>query len=431
MRKRLFLSLLVLLLALMCGCGQGGHDPTDDMELVVTEPAFIPDYNPGEENTRSSTAWSFCVQQGDWLYYTSYEGHHDNSRADYILKYPIGGDAEDVQVILSQGALGKGVLSCSVCGAGVHEFVSLEAVLGDWIYINMKDGHLIRLRTDGQIVENVLCSKPEAMVTNLCMVFRDHYLYYVEQITRHLDASTTASTYYLHKVKLDTLDDTTVGEIEWAPDDFESCCAVFQEDGSFYIDGGSCIAEIKPDDEISTFRYSFAMERYEKVPLGYRLLPGVSSGLIFTSNHTSFVPGGLYSLGHNALTQLPSDFIVTWDEYAARGGWRVWSDFLLPGSEDVKGDALRWIVDVDKGFACNLNEKDGLVYYSIYDRLLYKINNDVGEYLFWSEDEELLYYQTRADGVYYLCRTKLDGTEWEDVSWLTYVPEEESHSIFG
>lgn len=448
--KRLFVIVLAVFLVIgLMACGKDVPETTGPVDTVPvestsepeteattvpteppvpTEPEFVPDYKPGEENTRSSTRPGFCIQQGEWLYYTTDGDNHSNVHAEAVLKFPIGGCAEDVQKVLAEDDFSKISICCDNCNELVMDFKSLLAVLGDWIYIEIDDGHILQARTDGTHLECIWCPEPEDLVKNAYVMFRDQYLYFTEETIRRLDASTTASTFMLKKQDLDTREVVTVGEVDWNLQNFGRGSVVFQSDGSFYACGEYQIVEIKPNDEINAYDYSYSLDGARDGQAGYRFMPGVERSLLFTTNNAAYHPDGLHSINCKEIGNLPSEFVVSKDEYAPKDRdaaclWTAWDSYLLAGSEDIT--YYDGIVDVNDGYAYNADLKSGLVYYSLADQTVYKINNDVGDYLFWSEDEDLLYYQTHINGDYYLCRAKLDGSGWEDVSWMLVVPSPE------
>lgn len=398
------------------------------VETIVTaptEPEFVSDYKPGEENTRSFTRESFCIQQGEWLYYTTDGDKYNSEYAKTLLKFPIGGKNEDVQKVLSEDELSDNSISCDLCNGLVVDFKTLHAVLGDWVYIGTEDKHILRSRTDGTQVECIWCPEPEDLVKNAYVMSRDDCLYFTEETLKHLDASTLVSTYLLKKQDLGTGNITTVGEVDWNLQNFGRGSVVFQADGSFYACGEHQVVEIKSNDEINKYDYTFSFEQDNGDLSGYVFMPGVERSLVFHSNDDVYKPNGLYSLNNKDLSELPHDFIVPKSEYSPQGQdtpylWSVWDPYLLAGSSDIA--YYNGIIDVDDGYAYNSNSGEGLMYYSFVDQAVYKINNDNGEHLFWSEDEGLLYYQTSINGKSYLCRVKLDGSQWEDVSWMLSVP---------
>lgn len=193
------------------GGDSDGEEPVPDGGGVVM--GFVPDYNPGWENTRSVEgapeygryylSWGECSyspvkRQDQMLYFIG---------QDAIKKMPVGGSAADIQVVLDGLKDEYGV---------IYEF----QVVGDWIYflcenqspiINGSVCHLLRVcrvRTDGWSQETVAANiiHPEQLNSDDYNTFavRGEWLYYTAISSEQVSASRYNQEAQVRRYNLDT-----------------------------------------------------------------------------------------------------------------------------------------------------------------------------------------------------------------------------------
>ncbi len=194
----------------------GIYEPADgEQEVsngggVVT--GFVPDYNPGSENTRSMEGvpkygryhlgWEECSyspvkRQDQMLYFIG---------QDAIKKMPVGGSAADIQVVLDGLKDEYGV---------IYEF----QVVGDWIYFlcgyqnPVLNGsacqilQLYRVRTDGwgcdMLTREIIHPKQLNSDDYNTFVIRDGWLYYTAIVMDRVSASGSQLEARVCKYRLD------------------------------------------------------------------------------------------------------------------------------------------------------------------------------------------------------------------------------------
>lgn len=451
-------GLLALLLALtLCGCGgktpagtpepapsetltQPPADPAPETpsETPQEEP-FVPDYAPGEEVTDSIRADSdlyfgvLAAQQGRWLYYGVADGTGGwecSSHTYAIVKLPLGGTAEGRVVLMTKNDLHMDFnLACQRCGKDTTTYGTIKDIigtLGDWIYLTV-DEHILRLRTDGRIMESVLCLKPDGQTTHTYLAIRDNMLYYLAAERRPVSASQTEDTWTIRKLDLVGGETRDVGAVP-VPVTMAGWCgdALILQD---FKDLDHCNAYVLGPDDSLTFceKWSFI---YDKDYFGYfSILPGcrgedlcVSGKIISSTLH------GVYFMSQEDLKGFAEQdyFIPKTGMKATKSGYYYpaydispLSGFLLPNTDDfTPSSGCR----VDGGF-CFVGSRSGergLYFYSEADETLHLLNQDEAYSLLWPGDGYLYYVCTIKAGGYFdgIYRIRLDGTGWEDMSWM-------------
>lgn len=359
------------------------------------EEPFVPDYAPGEEVTDSIRADSdlsfgaLAVQQGRWLYY---------------------GVAD-----------GTGGWECSS-----HTYAIVKLPLGDWIYLTV-DEHILRLRTDGRIMESVLCLKPDGQTTHTYLAIRDNMLYYLAAERRPVSASQTEDTWTIRKLDLACGETRDVGAVP-VPVTMAGWCgdALILQD---FKDLDHCNAYVLGTDDSLTFceKWSFI---YDKDYFGYfSILPGYAGEeMILFGELISHGLDGIYRMSREDLEGFAKqDYYIPKVGETQVGLYSVpiydlspFSAFLLPGTEDFSETTVSYGCGVEDGF-CFTDAFDGLFYYSETDKTVRQLNEDKAENLLWPGDGYLYYVCTiKAGGGYFdgIYRIRLDGTGWEDMSWM-------------
>ena len=451
-------GLLALLLALtLCGCGgktpAGTPEPAPSETLTQppADPAletpsetpqeepFVPDYAPGEEVTDSIRADSYlysgalAAQQGRWLYYgvADGKGGWDNGGHTHaIVKLPLGGAAEDRVVLMTINDLHMDFnLACQRCGKDTTTYGTIKDIigtLGDWIYLTV-DEHILRLRTDGRIMESALCLKPDGQTTHTYLAIRDNMLYYLAAERRPVSASQTEDTWTIRKLDLVGGETRDVGAVP-VPVTMAGWCgdALILQDFE-YLD--HCNAYVLGTDDSLTFceKWSFI---YDKDYFGYfSILPGYAGEeMILFGELISHGLDGIYRMSREDLESFAKqDYYIPKVGETQVGLYPVpiydlspFSAFLLPGTEDFSETTVSYGCGVEDGF-CFTDAFDGLFYYSETDKTVRQLNEDQAENLLWPGDGYLYYVCTVKDGTGYfdgVYRIRLDGTGWEDMSWM-------------
>lgn len=365
-------GLLALLLALtLCGCGgktpagtpepapsetltQPPADPAPETpsETPQEEP-FVPDYAPGEEVTDSIRADSdlyfgaLAAQQGRWLYYGVADGTGGwecSSHTYAIVKLPLGGTAEDRVVLMTINDLHMDFnLACQRCGKDTTTYGTIKDIigtLGDWIYLTV-DEHILRLRTDGRIMESVLCLKPDGQTTHTYLAIRDNMLYYLAAERRPVSASQTEDTWTIRKLDLACGETRDVGAVP-VPVTMAGWCgdALILQD---FKDLDHCNAYVLGPDDSLTFceKWSFI---YDKDYFGYfSILPGYAGEeMILFGELISHGLDGIYRMSREDLEGFAKqDYYIPKVGETQVGLYSVpiydlspFSAFLLPGTED-------------------------------------------------------------------------------------------------
>lgn len=412
--------------------------PETPSETPQEEP-FVPDYAPGEEVTDSIRADSdlyfgaLAAQQGRWLYYGVADGTGGwecSSHTYAIVKLPLGGTAEDRVVLMTINDLHMDFnLACQRCGKDTTTYGTIKDIigtLGDWIYLTV-DEHILRLRTDGRIMESVLCLKPDGQTTHTYLAIRDNMLYYLAAERRPVSASQTEDTWTIRKLDLAGGETRDVGAVP-VPVTMAGWCgdALILQD---FKDLDHCNAYVLGPDDSLTFceNWSFI---YDKDYFGYfSILPGYAGEeMILFGELISHGLDGIYRMSREDLEGFAKqDYYIPKVGETQVGLYPVpiydlspFSAFLLPGTEDFSETTVSYGCGVEDGF-CFTDAFDGLFYYSETDKTVRQLNEDKAENLLWPGDGYLYYVCTiKAGGGYFdgIYRIRLDGTGWEDMSWM-------------
>ena len=414
--------------------GKITHTSADTDTEVSSEETFVPDYLPGEEITcsgRTDDPWSgaLAAQQGKWLYYGVADGKggwNNNSHIYAVVKIPLGGTADDRIVLMTQNDLhAEFNLSCMGCGQDTTAYGTVKRLigtLGDWIYMII-DQHILRLRTDGKVMESVLCLKPDSQTENKYFMIRDNMLYYLSEERRPIAASQTEDTWTIRKLDLVAGETRDVGAVPvsvemagWCGNDVILLDEKFLDHSNAYVLGADDSLTYCPE-------WTFT---YDKDHLAsFRIIPGISGeDMLVAGKLISATLDGVYRMSKRDLMDFADTdyYLPKSGETQVNGYWfpvydtSPFSDFVLPGTE--KFDDTQYGCSVDGGFCF---ASSGLYYYSEKDGTLLKLNDDEATNLLWPGDGYLYYVCTVKQGGGYfkgVYRIRTDGTGWEDVSWM-------------
>ena len=435
MKSRISIRWVIALLPILvlCSCSTAPTDTSAPTASVSPssgpddrqEDAFVPDYAPGEAVTHSMYYDALAAQQGNWLYYGIKKGKGGWGR-DIIVKTPLGKTAEDRVVLLTQKDLqGDFNLSCRRCGQDTTTYGDIKGILGtlgDWVYMQV-DKHILRLRTDGKIMESVLCLEPDDRTKNTVLMIRDNMLYYLSEEHRPVSASQTEDTWTIRKLDLSGGETRDVGAVPvsvemagWCGNDVILRDYKFLDHYNAYVLGA---------DDSLTLCEKWEFTYGKDSPASFRILQGCTGeDMLVSGELISMQLRGIYRMNRKDLESFAkkSYYIPkSGDRQTENGIMPVYdispfSAFLLPGTDDCYPKSS---CNTDGGFC--FSESDGLYYYSDTDKAVRKLNGDEADHLLWPGDGYLYYVCTTKDGSGYyngVYRIRQDGTGWEDVSWM-------------
>ena len=369
-----------------------GNQEVSDGGGVVT--GFVPDYNPGWENTRSVEgapkygryylSWGECSyspvkRQDQMLYFIG---------QDAIKKMPVGGSAADIQVVLDGLKDEYGV---------IYEF----QVVGDWIYLLCGDQSPIingsvcnllrvcRVRTDGWSQETVASNiiHPKQLNSDDYNTFavRGEWLYYTAISSEQVSASSYSQETQVRRYNLDT----GITEI-FAWHDVKN-----PNFDSYVICGyNSDTMLVKDCQEKKIYLYSYDSGAFEEAPAamqecwGYDFYDDGRGGYLGyrVGKLRSFTPENGYS------------------------GDMVLESVNPPGVAQVSQSEL--VVDGDRLYT-NFTDINGHSGLQVVENGQYtQINGDWGQNLSYPGDG-YLYYTYDVN----LYRVRPDGSGWEKLDW--------------
>lgn len=454
--KQIRIVAALLLTLMLCGCAgkSTGEQPTlpeasDDRpyevfqngeSVTASEDVFVPDYVYGEEVTCSfrESAWSngaLAAKQGNWLYYGvgKNDGWKSNRHMFGIVKLPVGGTEEDRVVLMTKEDLHMDFnIVCPHCGQDTTTYGYINrfyGTVGDWLYLCV-DEHIMRLRTDGKVIESVLCLEPDDQTTNSFLMIRDNLVYYLSEEHRPVSATKTEDTWTIRVLEPESGEVRDVGTVPVSVEMAGWC-----GDNVVLLDYDSydhCNAYVLGADNSLTFCENWSYTYGRKHFFGtFNIMPGVIGGEMIVGRKDFLGRiNGMYRMDIEDVKSFAGKeyYLPKIGEFWSESGNlfelfdnSALSEFLIPGTEEYEKEGfgcLDWGCSVDGGFCF---ENGGLFYYSESEKTIHQINEDDGENLLWPGDGYLYYVCTVEQGSGYLdgvYRIHLDGTGWEDVSWM-------------
>lgn len=447
----LTISALILIICMISGCTTVIR--TEDPWVLVESDSFISDFLPGEENTTNAfgglvgqeTYDDFrFVAQGDWVYY------HAPTRN--IYKMPIDGSEGDQICLLTEEEFKMQIAENFPDFEGIIGYPGCLdlCVIGDWLYWASENGSIWKMRTDGEeltlLVRNRLPDSHHLRKLYYYYYGGRHFIIYKDWIYYTvLEGVQKDTTNYDFKSYIArTSSDGSSTEII-----SEKYDIISSKDAWPYELMGLC-----PDDEIIYVNASdYYLDWSEEEIYGNDLRRCI---LTYDTNsgNTSFI---------NELPEYITENTV-WRGKNSEAAWLIPTeiDGIIPGIDEIipgkiffsnseRGCANYFCWKKDNGFRVGMRERDNVVSDGIYlcdDGRISKGESEIkavyGNTFFYVTPEGIrindklinadslveeicyaggkkVYYANEqmplVMGVY---RMNIDGTEWEDVTWMVY-----------
>ena len=393
---------------------------------------YVPDYADGMQNHDSDElSNSFFIKQDDWIYYGIDETNEDTPKMSgrtgkitYIVKAPVYDLENGRQTIVYDHGLRRVKAKCTECGEKIDytNLSSMLAVVGDWVYLVAGDSNVVRMRIDGRSLTDVLCFHPTENIENKYLAIMDDWFYYLNIETVQTAANTWVSTYHIKRLDLATKEIEDVEDLPFEWDD--KTCDAFVFDGSLYLykkepqKAETVLYSIGSDEKIRQYDWAYTIDgfggnRQDIANYEFLTILHDSNEIVFRPTYAS-LKRGFYCLKRKDLINISGGVKIGYNELTAGTIPQILKDYSLENTYKVQ--TFNCLGEVEDGLAFSTN--DGQFYYSFIDREIHKINDDASSSMGWIEDDEKLYYEMTKNNKNGIYRVNLDGTEWEDISWM-------------
>lgn len=446
MLKRICTTILIIATLLVCGCGKGGgiildvndnQTPVQSPKPVSDKPktesvlgeiiddivpdVFVPDYKPGEENT--TNAFDGCIRrtnsaihldtvvgQGDWLYSMQYITWPGACR-QRITKMPVDGNASDVIVLLDEDTVKNRQNGDMTLQTLNDEDVILWSkdlcVINDWLYWCTDIGDIWRMRTDGKIIERVVRDRIDREAWEYDgdyygrnYVIYDDWIYYTTLEAENRDSSAVLYSSNFMRTKTDGSVTETIhtgNKVENNTSRIVISNAVRYEDKT-YIELYTNFERVDNPAENGGYKYLCDVLIYDMDTENLVVNRGPAQCLkliMGSETNQDGIPIAYGALSVDWLSIGIAGANSSTDEIQAAA---VYDNYLFESTDE------------------------GLRYYAPGMSQPVLINSDTPYYIYYDRKCDYVYYNygSRMNGAY-TCRVHLDGTGWEDVTWIAGI----------